>query len=57
MDFHTEDHETHQADRDQNMSAHLCHEGNRRDRATEVVLPLPQVERGFQLLGQQHCGD
>ena len=37
MDLHTEDHETHQADRDQIMSAHLCHEGNRRDHATEVV--------------------
>ena len=49
MDLDTEDHETHQADRDQSMSAHLCHEGNRRDQATEVVLPLPEVERDFQL--------
>ena len=47
MDLHTEDHETHQADRDRSMSAHLCHEG--RDHAAEVVLLLPRVERGFQL--------
>ena len=50
-------HETHQADRDQCMSAHLCHEGNRRDHATDVVLPLPHVERDFQQPPQQHCDD
>ena len=42
MDLHTGYHETHQADRDQSMSAHLCHDGNRRDHT--------EVERDFQLL-------
>ena len=40
-DLHTEGHETHQADRDQSVSVQLCHEGNRRDHVTGVVLPPP----------------
>ena len=47
MDLRTEDYQTHQMDRDQSISAHLCHEGNRRDHATEIVLPLTKVERDF----------
>ena len=49
MDLHAGEYGTHQADRDQSMSVHLCHEGNRTDHATAVVLPLPQVERDFKL--------